>query len=180
MPSLCHEGIEIFFFKSCLQFQTVAFMPLIWRKPKLLPVEPALLAGLLLHSKRDVRATHGGALPSKQPSALTGVSSHPCLRFCLSSQLLLHLGIAPRHGRHLTHPRSPHLIPPSGDGTNPESFWVLGADKQPEWFGGWSGERFCQCSLTARVKKMAKRQVFSPLPVSREDGSGGCRAAVLC
>lgn len=44
------------------------------------------------------------------------------------------------------------------------SFWLLGVDKQPKWFGGWTGERFCQRSLTAWCRKMAKRRVFSAFP----------------
>lgn len=58
-------------------------MSLIWRNPKILPVEPALLAGLLLHGKRDVRAMHGRAfpgsscLPSPESLPIPSSASHP-------------------------------------------------------------------------------------------------------
>lgn len=47
------------------------------------------------------------------------------------------------------HPHSPHLIPPSRDAASPGSFEVLGADKEPEWFGGWRQGEHSWCSLPA-------------------------------
>lgn len=147
-------------FKSCLQFQTVAFMPLIWRNPKILPVEPALFAGLLLHGKRDVRAMHGSW---DQLSALTRVPSLPPI---------LVLALAWQSPRTQEHPHSPYLIPPSRYAASPGSFKVLRADKEPEWFGWRQGEHSCWCSLPAKHRVVS----FS---ISREDGFGGLPAR-LC
>jgi len=66
------QGNRDFCLRAVLQFQTVAFMPLIWRKPKLLPVEPALLAGLLrqtgCESNTQQSARRGAAIcPNRGP-----------------------------------------------------------------------------------------------------------------
>lgn len=102
---------QIFLFKSCLQFQTAAFMPLIWRNPKNTARGASFICWIMA-------AWQMGCQGSAWQLGAAVSPSHPCLSSWLCSSLA-----EPQEDT--AHPHSPCWIPPSRETASPGSSEVL-------------------------------------------------------